>query len=141
MRKLFLVLGLVLVLQLGLVPASSAAPPPSSGFWHYVRYGETLFSIGRMYGVNAYTICSVNGLGNCNYIYAGQSLWIPRGYYPHPHPHPYYGCIAYHWVHYGDTLHSIGRWYGVSPWAIASANGIYNLNRIYAGQRLCIPDP
>jgi spore germination protein len=147
MRKLFLVLGLVLVLQLGLVPASSAAPPPSSGFWHYVRYGETLFSIGRMYGVNAYSICSVNGLGNCNYIYAGQSLWIPRGYYPHPQPHPYpqpypyYGCIAYHWVHYGDTLHSIGRWYGVSAWAIASANGIYNLNRIYAGQRLCIPDP
>jgi hypothetical protein len=29
----------------------------------------------------------------------------------------------------------------VNPWRIASANGIYNLNRIYAGQRLCIPDP
>jgi hypothetical protein len=34
---------------------------------------------------------------------------------------------------------SIGRLYGVSPWVIASANGIYNLNWIYVGQRLVIP--
>lgn len=145
MRKLIVILGLVLLLQLALVPASSAAPPPSGGFWHYVRYGETLFSIGRLYGVNAYGICSANGLRNCNYIWAGQALWIPSYYhpppYPSPHPHPYPGCIAYHTIGWGQTLHGIGRYYGVSPWAIASANGIYNLNLIYAGQRLCIPDP
>lgn len=144
MRKLILILGLVLLLQLALVPASSAAPPPSGGFWHYVRHGETLFSIGRLYGLNAYAICNANGLRNCNYIWAGQALWIPsyQPYpYPYPQPKPYPGCIAYHRVRYGDTLHSIGRYYGVSPWAIASANGIYNLNLIYAGQRLCIPDP
>lgn len=137
MRKVFLVLGLVLILQLALVPASSAAPPPSGGFWHYVRHGETLFSIGRMYHVNPYTICHVNGLGNCNYIWAGQALWIPDTMGPPPGPH----CSAYHKVRYGETLHSIGRYYGVSPWRIAAANGIYNLNRIYAGQRLCIPGP
>jgi spore germination protein len=149
MRKVILVLGLVLLLQLALVPASSAAPPPSGGFWHYVRYGETLFSIGRLYGVNAYSICHANGLSNCNYIWAGQSLWIPsypypqpHPYpYPYPHPYPYPGCIAYHSIHYGQTLYSIGRLYGVSPWAIAHANGIYNMNVIYAGQTLCIPDP
>lgn len=141
MRKVILILGLVLLLQLALVPVSSAGPPPSGGFWHYVRYGETLFSIGRLYGVNAYTICSVNGLGNCNYIWAGQSLWIPGYVYPGPYPGPYPGCVAYHKVLHGQTLYGISRIYGVSAWAIASANGIYNLNLIYAGQRLCIPDP
>jgi spore germination protein len=143
MRKVLLVLGLVLLLQLALVPTSSAAPPPSGGFWHYVRYGETLFSIGRTYRVNAYTICQVNGLRNCNHIYAGQALWIPRSYGPHPpHPRPPHpGCIAYHTVHYGETLYSIGRLYRVSPWAIAAANGIHNMNLIFDGQRLCIPDP
>ncbi len=143
MRRLVLILGLALLLQLVLVPASSAAPPPSGGFWHHVRYGETLFSIGRLYGVNAYTICHANGLKNCNHIWAGQSLWVPADMYPHPgpvpHPRPHPGCGAYHTVHYGQTLYGIGRHYGVSPWAIAAANGIYNLNRIYAGQRLCIP--
>ena len=140
MRKVFLVLGLVLLLQLALVPASSAAPPSSAGFWHRVRYGETLFSIGRMYRVNPYTICHVNGLHNCNYIYAGQALWIPAAHGPKP-PQPGCMCVAYHTVKYGQTLYSIARHYGVSPWAIARCNGIYNMNLIYAGQCLCIPDP
>ena len=142
MRKLMVVVGLVLLLQLVLVPASSAAgPPPSGGFWHTVRWGETLFSIGRLYGVNPWSICSANGLASCNYIWAGQSVWIPGySYPPGPYP-PYPGCIAYHTVAWGQTLHGIGRIYGVSPWAIASANGIYNMNLIYAGQTLCIPDP
>ena len=143
MRKVILIAGLVLLLQLALVPVSSAAPPPSGGFWHTVRWGETLFSIGRLYGVNAYTICSVNGLGNCNYVWAGQSLWIPshHGPCPAPCPGPHHGCRVHHTVACGQTLYSIGRWYGVSAWSIAAANGIYNMNLIYAGQRLCIPDP
>jgi LysM repeat protein len=135
MHKVLLILGLVLLLQLALVPASSAAPPPSGGFWHYVRHGETLFSIGRLYGVNAHTICSVNGLGNCNRIRAGQALWIPG----QQGPGPGHGCSAVYRVKHGDTLHSISRHYGVNAWRIASANGIHNLNLIYAGQRLCIP--
>ncbi len=144
MRKLFLVLGLVLLLQLVLVSASSAAPPSSAGFWHRVRHGETLFSIGRTYHVNPYTVCHVNGLRNCNHIYAGQALWIPQAGGPQP-PQPSHPgkcmCVNYHTIKYGQTLYSIARHYGVSPWAIARCNGIYNMNLIYAGQRLCIPDP
>jgi putative chitinase len=142
MRKVLLVLVLVLLLQLALVPASSAAPPSSAGFWHRVKHGETLFSIGRMYHVNPYTICHANGLRNCNHIYSGQALWIPRAYGPQPPKPPHPGkcsCADYHTVKYGQTLYSIGRHYGVSPHAIARCNGIYNMNKIYAGQRLCIP--
>jgi LysM repeat protein len=136
MRKLLLALVLVLLLQLALVPASSAAPPSSAGFWHRVKHGETLFSIGRMYHVNPYTICHANGLRNCNHIYSGQALWIPRAHDPQPGK---CSCADYHTVKYGQTLYSIGRHYGVSPHAIARCNGIYNMNKIYAGQRLCIP--
>ena len=46
---------------------------------------------------------------------------------------------TWHRVVWGQTLSSIGRYYNVSPWAIASANGIANPNRIYAGQWLYIP--
>ena len=42
-------------------------------------------------------------------------------------------------VHTGDTLNSIAARYGVSPSALARANGITNPNRIYIGQRLVIP--
>ena len=42
-------------------------------------------------------------------------------------------------VRWGDTLSSIGRVAGVSPWAIAQANGLANANYIWAGQQLWIP--
>jgi spore germination protein len=142
MRKVILVVGLVLLLQLALVPAISAAPPSSAGFWHRVNHGETLFSIGRMYHVNPYTICHANGLRNCNHIFAGQALWIPRADGPHPPDPPQPGkcsCVDYHTVRYGQTLYSIARHYGVSSDAIARCNGIRNVDKIYAGECLCIP--
>jgi LysM repeat protein len=85
-----------------------------------------------LYGVNPYAIARANCLPNPNRIYTGQVLLIPSYY-------SYYPRI--HVVAYGETLLSIARWYGVNPWAIAQANGIWNLNYIYAGQRLVIPDP
>ncbi|MGQ9627906.1 MAG: LysM peptidoglycan-binding domain-containing protein [Anaerolineae bacterium] len=137
-KKIMLVLALFLALQMlvGTMTAS-AAPPASGGFWHTVRWGETLFSIGRLYGVNPWAIARANCLPNPNRIYAGQTLWIPY-YAPWPQPWPGY-CRAYHWVKPGDNLFRIARWYGVSPWAIAQANGIYNMNLIYSGTSLCIP--
>jgi LysM repeat protein len=44
-----------------------------------------------------------------------------------------------HVVQRGETLYSIARYYGTTPQAIASANGLANPNYIYAGQRLIIP--
>ena len=131
MRKTIIILVIVLILGLLTTSVGYAAPPAYGPVYHYVRHGETLFSIGRLYGVNPYAIAQANGIPNPNRIYAGQWLLIPAHYY--------YPRI--HVVSYGETLLSIARWYGVSPWAIARANGIWNLNYIYAGQRLVIPDP
>lgn len=44
-----------------------------------------------------------------------------------------------HVVAYGETLASIARRYGSTVSAIARANGLTNINRIYAGQRLVLP--
>ena len=135
MKRVWLISMIVsaLVFSVGFVPVSAAPAELAYSTWHWVQPGETVFSIGRLYGVNPWTISSANGLANPNWIYAGQRLYIPagNGYPP--------SCGSYYWVKLGDTLQGIGRAYGVSPWSIASANGIYNLNRIYAGQRLYIP--
>jgi LysM repeat protein len=48
------------------------------------------------------------------------------------------GCRTYHWVRYGETLASIGRYYGVSWTHIASVNGIGRPYTIYPGQRFAI---
>ena len=133
MRKTMIILAAVLILALLTTAVSYAAPPAYGPIYHCVRHGETLSSIGRLYGVNPYAIARANRIPNPNCIYAGQVLFIP-GCCPSPHPHH-----RIHIVACGETLLRIARRYGVSAWSIAQANGIWNLNRIYAGQRLVIP--
>ena len=59
----------------------------ADGRYHVVRPGETLYSIGRSYGVNPYDIATANNLANPNLIYVGQYLHIP-GYYGQHWPAP-----------------------------------------------------
>jgi spore germination protein len=149
LKKSIVVALLVVMLLILTVPVASAA----GGSYHTVRWGETLYSIGRLYGVNPNHIANVNDLYNPDHIYAGQVLYIPTGYYDggydgrynNGYDGRYHGdydggySSCRHIVSYGETLTSIGYRYGVSPWAIASANHVYNLNCIYAGQSLYIP--
>lgn len=136
MRTKILLILLVLGISLATTIPVAAAPATSSlPTWHRVARGETLFSIGRTYNVSPWAIQRANWLGNPNRIYVGQWLYIPAGpSYPWPR-----GCGSYYYVRPGDTLFRIGRMYGLSPWRIAQANGIYNLNYIWVGQRLFIP--
>jgi len=48
-------------------------------------------------------------------------------------------CAYHHKVVAGESLSTIAVHYGVSQRNLANANSIYNRDRIYAGQRLCIP--
>jgi LysM repeat protein len=131
-RKMILVLC-VLALSLALIGPAYASPQHYGlPTWHLVSRGETLFSIGRLYGVSPWDIAAANSLANPDKIYAGTYLYIPAVPYQQ-----WSGTV--HYVQIGETLHAIGRMYNVSPWSIAAANGIYNLNYIYAGQWLYIP--
>jgi LysM repeat protein len=109
-----------------------------------------LFCIGRGYGVDPYAIARANSVVNPNLIYPGQVLAIPdvpRFLPPGPvcarqcgAPTPVPAtCRWYHTVVWGENLYRISLRYGVSMWAIAEANYIFNLHYIQAGQVLCIP--
>jgi LysM repeat protein len=54
-------------------------------------------------------------------------------------PSPAPTCRFYHFVRHHDTLYGIAWYYGSTVTAIANANGIANINLIYAGTTLCIP--
>ena len=124
---------LVVVLLLAAVPVTAASAATGLPAWHTVARGETLFSIGRLYGVSPWAIATANQLVNPNRIYAGQVLYIPtESSYPG-------ACGSYYTVQWGDTLYRIGIAYKVSPWSIAAANHIYNMNHILAGQKLIVP--
>jgi LysM repeat protein len=128
--------ALIAILVVALFALTMPMALASGGVHHYVQPGETLYSIGRLYGANPNCIAQTNGLYNPNYIYAGQVLFVPDNCCGNPQPGP---GVTVHIVHPGETLFSIGRWYGVNPYHIAHANGLYNPNYIFAGQRLLIP--
>jgi spore germination protein len=58
-------------------PGPHGPGPVPAGRYHWVCPGETLFAIGRLYGVSPWSIAAANGLTNPNYIRAGQRLYIP----------------------------------------------------------------
>jgi uncharacterized protein YgiM (DUF1202 family) len=59
-------------------------------------------------------------------------------YNPTPGGQPTTG-VRTHVIASGETLYSIAVRYGVNLYTLAAANGIYNVNAIYAGQTLLIP--
>ena len=72
LRQRLLLIGLVVLLFL-----SASVASVSADFSHTVRRGETLSSIGRLYGVSPNAIAAANALPNANYIRVGQVLTIP----------------------------------------------------------------
>lgn len=147
MRKILMAVALVFALVL-FTHASAGTATAAGPAYHVVQPGQTMSSIAALYRVSTWALAYANGIWNPNLLYVGQLLLIPypgyvyypRYYYPYPvvyYPRPVYGC--YYWVKYGDTLSGIAWRFGTDPWRLARANGIYNLNWIYAGQRLFIP--
>ncbi len=125
---------------------------------HTVKAGETLFCIGRAYGVDPYAIATQNSVVAANVIHPGAVLDIPdatKTIVPGPVCAAQFGtpvppvtppdacggctCATSHPVLYGNTLTQIAALYGVDMWTIAQCNCIFNLNFIRAGDTLCIP--
>lgn len=123
---------LVVAVVVGFVsPAIADAAPPAHGpQYHVVRPGENLTSIASRYGYSVRQLVVANNIRDPNYIYAGQTLYLP--------PHGSSAGVVQYRVRYGDTLSGIASRYGTSVVAIQNANGLSS-SFIYAGQVLRIP--
>jgi LysM repeat protein len=116
------------------IPSTSGGSPSSTIY--IVQRGDTLSSIARRFGTTYQALAALNGLRYPYTIYVGQRLVISGSGAPWPAPPP---SSKVYIVQRGDTLYSIALRYGTTPWAIAAANRLWNLNLIYVGQRLIIP--
>jgi LysM repeat protein len=104
---------------------------------HVVMKGESLHGIGLRYNISWVTLAGYNNLDDPGDIRAGQRLRIPPPGAVRAASSSTDGRT--YRVRKGDTLHSVGRTFGVSWQEIARANGIEEVGRIYVGQRLWIP--
>jgi lipoprotein-anchoring transpeptidase ErfK/SrfK len=131
MRRIVIV-GMALALGLALAAPAAADEPVV----HVVQSGQNLFRIALRYGVTVDALVAANGLGNASHIYAGQRLVIPtQGSTANPTTSP----SNVHVVQRGENLFRIALRYGMTHHALAAANGLANVDHVYAGQRLVIP--
>lgn len=156
-----LALSLLLLLLLMWLPATAAQPysGPVLGT-HIVKLGETLYCIGRAYGVDPWAIAAHNVIANANIIQPGDVLQIPdvpatlpAGPVCQPQfalPGSGVGgmvasgecvCAVEHTVVTGETLAEIAVKYQVGMETIARCNGLRDLNYIRIADKLCIPAP
>jgi len=126
--------NLIFAGQVFWIPSGGGGPTGPTVY--IVRRGDTLYSIARRFGTTYQALAALNGLHYPYTIYVGQRLVISGSGAPGPAPPPSQRIYI---VQRGDTLWSIALRYGTTPWAIANANGLWNLNLIYVGQRLIIP--
>jgi len=128
----------VTVATLTPLPTSAATPVPTqpagSGTTYTVQAGDRLFSIGRQFGVNPYSIAQLNNILPPYVIHPGQVLKIPTGGAVTPSP----GGKT-HVVAAGENLFRIALRYGTTVQALAAANNISNVSLIFVGQVLKIP--
>ena len=112
-----------------------------------VEQGMTLYSIAKANGLTVAQLASANNIAAPYTVSAGRILRIPgvkRAMLPKPRilvqdeeisPAP----AGSHIVESGETLYSLGRKYGMSPFAIADLNDLSRDGALSAGQSLRIP--
>jgi LysM repeat protein len=61
----------------GEMAGDTTPPAPGEQIIHVVQSGDTVFSIGRQYGVDPYLIIDANNLANPDVLQPGQQLVIP----------------------------------------------------------------
>jgi len=137
---------LILVLLVASFAATTNAQAWSGcGGTYVVQRGDGLAKIARNCGTTLSALRAANPwVSSQYYIYPGQVLAMPGGYYDDTYdrggPGGYFcgptwdGYGGYWVVCRGDTLGRIARYYGVSWRYLQWNNGIANANLIYAGQ-------
>ncbi|WP_153730800.1 LysM peptidoglycan-binding domain-containing protein [Sporosarcina obsidiansis] len=95
---------------------------------HVVQKGESLYEIGKMYGVPYEQIAQANELESETRLAIGQALVIPI-------------VGSYYWVQPGDSLYKIAQMYGLTVEQLAQINAINPAGVLRIGQRLYIPEP
>ena len=132
--------------------AAVEAPSAPAGSKVTVGPGMTLYSIARANNLSVSQLAAANNIRAPYSVRTGQVLRIPgssQASLPEPAMQaPSKKVVAasapaassgLHQVGSGETLFSLGRKYNVSPYAIASANGLPNDTQLSVGQKVKIP--
>lgn len=105
---------------------------------YQLRFGDTLGSVARRFGVSVSALASANGISNPDRVQAGHVLRIPG---PGAAPAASAVTAATHVVRQGETLGAIASRHRTTVAALARTNGLADPDRLRVGQTLRIGAP
>ncbi|GAA4820275.1 muramidase family protein [Algivirga pacifica] len=124
---------------------SNGAQEGQSAYEYTVQSGDTLYTIGKRFGISPQEILRVNGLSAHSGIYIGQKLVVRTMSSPNqqtvPPPMPQSTeerQIRFYTVQQGDSLYKIAEKFQTTPETILKNNDLAMNATIYIGQRLRI---
>lgn len=122
-----------------LVQPQAVVQQPNCAFKYAVQPGDSIYLIAQRFNINIDALLNANPqVTNPDQIFPGLVLCIPDQELGGMPPADCSGFI--YTVMQGDTLWLISQRFGVSLQAIINANPqVTNPNRIFPGQRICIP--
>lgn len=108
---------------------------------YIVNHGDYLSEIANLFNTSLAQLLALNpSINNPNLIFAGQRVNVPSPAAVIP-PDPPSTSTNVYIVQRGDTLHKIATRLGISLTTLVKLNPqVTNINLIYAGQKLNIPD-
>ena len=102
---------------------------------YIVKSGDTLSAIARQYNVSVHQLVQINQIVNANLIYPGQIIIIQQSaIIDYTTNHVIYTVQA------GDTLSQIASQFHTTVEEIAALNDISNINLIFVGEKLRVPN-
>ncbi|MFN2236775.1 MAG: LysM peptidoglycan-binding domain-containing protein [Anaerolineales bacterium] len=113
--------------------------PPAGWSEVLLQPGDTLESLARTYHTSPDNLKNANCLVGTSLI-PGTFLYVPGAPPPTDIPCGPPSGWVYYIVKPGDTLYSIGRWYGVSVNQLQRANCLRSSTTIRIGQKLYVPN-
>jgi murein DD-endopeptidase MepM/ murein hydrolase activator NlpD len=134
---------LIYVGQRLVIPTNTAGIGLAETAPYVFRAGDTLVTIARRFDTTWQMLAQINDVIAPNTMIAGQVIQVPAlagtgagtgSVYPSTS-----SVGTTYVVHPGDTFLGIALRYGVSPWALATANHVANPALIYPGQELVAP--
>ncbi|MEP7158077.1 MAG: LysM peptidoglycan-binding domain-containing protein [Chloroflexota bacterium] len=115
-------------------PSGLPTVRPSPGGTYVVQAGDTLSTIGELYGVSYLLIAEANGIPSPYIIHEGDVLIIPI-------PETACGDYEAYVVQSGDFIISIADGLSVDASELADFNNLVDWNSIRPGDILCVPQP
>ncbi len=120
------------------VPTPTQVVGVEGGEEYTVQVGDNLFRIAQRFDVTVEQIAAANGITNAEAISAGQTIIIPGIIGNATTPQPT-GKFTEYIIEPGDTLYSIAIDNNLTAQELASFNEITDVNSIFIGQVIRIP--